>query len=111
MAEFGERATQLSPPQGAGASPIGPVTAGLLDNGVFKGLANIADIFEKGLEVDAKAKAQAQQQAVVGGYAKKLGELNDAATTGQLKPSEISARRRALHSEYVAGYSSTQCLS
>ena len=105
MAEFGERATQLSPPQGAGASPIGPVTAGLLDNGVFKGLANIADIFEKGLEVDAKAKAQAQQQAVVGGYAKKLGELNDAATTGQLKPSEISARRRALHSEYVAGYS------
>jgi hypothetical protein len=105
MAEFGERATQLSPPQGAGASPIAPVTAGLMDNGVFKGLSNIVDIFEKGLQVDAKAKAAAAEQAVVGGYAKKLQALNDAATSGQMKPSEVAARQRALHSEYVGGYS------
>jgi hypothetical protein len=105
MAEFGERATQLSPPQGAGASPIAPVTAGLMDNGVFKGIANIVDIFEKGLQNDAKAKAAAAEQAVVGGYAKKLQALNDAATSGQMKPSEVAARQRALHSEYVGGYS------
>jgi hypothetical protein len=104
MAEFGERATQLSPPQGAGAAPVGPATTGVLDNGVIKGIASIADIFEKGLQASAKEKALAAQQAVVGGYARKLQSLNDAATTGQLKPSEVAARQRALHSEYVGSY-------
>lgn len=105
MAEFGVQATQLSPPSGAGAGVVAPVQGTFLDNGVGKLLGGIADIFEKGLATDAKAKAQQQEAVIVGGYAKKLGAINDAVASGQIKPSEASARQRALHSEYVAGFS------
>ena len=105
MAEFGVQATQLTPPSGAGASVVGPVQGTILDNGVGKLIGGIADIFEKGLQIDAKNKAKQQETTVVTGYAKKLGAINDAVASGQMRPSEASARQRSLHSEYVAGYS------
>ncbi len=105
MAEFGEKATQLSAPQGAGANPIAPATAGIFDNGVLKGVSNIIDIFEKGLANDAKDRAKAQEQAVVGAYAQKLQALNNAAMSGGMKPSEAALRSRIYHGEYVGSYS------
>ena len=105
MAEFGVQATQLTPPSGAGASVVGPVQGTILDNGVGKLIGGIADIFEKGLQIDAKNKAKQQETTVVTGYAKKLGAISDAVASGQMRPSEASARQRSLHSEYVAGYS------
>lgn len=105
MAEFGVQATELSAPSGAGANVVAPATAGPLDNGVGNLLGGILNIFEKGLENEAKSKAKAAERAVVDQYAKRLGSLVDASTTGGMKPSEVSARKRALHAEFTAGYS------
>ena len=73
MAEFGIQATELSAPQGAGASPVAPVTAGLLDNGVGGNIGNIMSIFQKGLEQDAKAKKDALREATLKRYASEMG--------------------------------------
>lgn len=105
MADFGVQATQLSPPSGAGSNPVAPATASVLGNGVASLLGGIAETFEKGLAADAKSKAKQQEITVVNGYAKKLAAINDAVASGQMRPSEASARQRSLHSEYVAGYS------
>ena len=105
MADFGVQATQLMPPSGAGANPVAPATASVLGNGVANLLGGIAETFERGLSNNAKDKAKQQEVSVVNGYAKKLAAINDAVTSGQMRPSEASARQRSLHSEYVAGYS------
>lgn len=105
MAEFGIQATQLSAPSGAGTGPVGPATASWLDNGVAGAITGIADIFQKGLQQDAKAKAEQLKQGVVGGYVRQQAKINDAVASGQISPVEAKTRSRALFTQYAAGYS------
>ena len=105
MAEFGIQATQLSAPQGAGSNPISPTTASWMDNGVAGAITGIADIFQKGLQNDAKAKAEQLKQGVVSGYVRQQARINDAIASGQISPVEAKTRSRALFTQYAAGYS------
>ena len=104
MAEFGIQATDLSAPQGAGASPVAPVTAGILDNGVGENIGNIMSIFQKGLEHDAKAKKEEMKNRVLGEYAREMGAISDAASSGALKPDAVARRSRAIHDKYVSSF-------
>jgi len=105
MAQFGIEATQLSAPQGAVASPVAPVTAGLLDNGVGGALGNIVNIFAKGIESNQKAEAEALKKSVVSSYVKGQQKINEAARSGQMSPSEAKMRSRAHFGEFASGYS------
>ena len=105
MAEFGIQATQLSAPQGAGASPVAPVTAGILDNGAGGALGGILNIFAKGLENKQKEEAAALKQGVVSSYVKGQQKINEAVRSGQMTPSEAKMRSRAHFGEFAAGYS------
>jgi len=105
MAEFGIQATQLSAPQGAGASPVAPVTAGILDNGAGSALGGILNIFAKGLENKQKEEAAALKQGVIGSYVKGQQKINEAVRSGQMTPSEAKMRSRAHFGEFAAGYS------
>lgn len=104
MADFSVNATQLSPSQGAGASPVAPVKTDPFDNGVGGLLGNIVNIFEKGLDLKQKEQSKAFETSIVNSYASRMGAINTAVETGQMKPSEASSRSRALHNEFVAGY-------
>lgn len=103
MAEFGIKATELSAPQGAGSSPLTPVrkdsTAGL------ETVSNALNIFARGLGIKQQEEKEAFDNSIVNGYAKKLQAINEGVRTGQIPPSEASARARALTGEYMAGYS------
>jgi hypothetical protein len=105
MAQFGIEATQLSAPQGAGASPVAPVTAGIMDNGAGGALGGILNIFAKGLENKQKEEAAALKQGVVGSFVKGQQKINEAVRSGQMTPSEAKMRSRAHFGEFAAGYS------
>lgn len=102
MAEFGIKATELSAPQGAGSAPVSPVredtSAGM------ETLVNAVNIFGKGLGIKQKEDAEAMNNSIVSGYAKKLENINEGLRTGQISASEASSRSRAVTGEYTAGY-------
>lgn len=104
MAEFGIQATELSAPQGAGSNPISPVTTSLLDNGVADSIGNIASIFQKGLENDAKAKEKAFAEGILKGYASEQGAISEAVASGGLSPAAAASRSRSLFNKYLASY-------
>lgn len=104
MADFSVNATQLSAPQGAGATPVAPVTGTILGNGVSDVISNTLNIFAKGMDLQAKDQKKAVENSVVNSYAQRLGSINSALESGQISPSEASARSRSLHSQYIAGY-------
>ena len=104
MADFSENATQLSAPQGAGSAPIAPVQGNILGNGVGEAISNTLSIFAKGMGLETKDKNKDVQNAVVNSYSQRLGTVNSAFESGQISLSEAAARRRSLHSQYVAGY-------
>lgn len=104
MAEFGIQATELSAPQGAGSNPISPVTTSLLDNGVADSIGNIASIFQKGLENDAKVKEKAFAEGILKGYASEQGAISEAVASGGLSPAAAASRSRSLFNKYLASY-------
>lgn len=108
MAEFGIQATELSAPQGAGSRPISPVTTSLLDNGVADAIGNIASIFQKGLENDAKAKEKAFTEGILKGYASEQGAISEAVGSGGLSAAAAASRSRALFNKYLASYPQLQ---
>lgn len=69
MAELGAKATELSPPQGAGATPVAPVNTSIN----FSGINDLISIFSKKEDVLDPA---------ISDYAKKLDRLNQAIETG-----------------------------
>lgn len=102
MAEFGMNATQLPEASGAGANPIGPATAGPLDNGVGGAINNMLSIFAKGMDLVDKEKAKAKMSPILAEYSRSMGSLASALETGTLKSNEALTRSRALHNRYVA---------
>lgn len=103
MAEFGVSATQLSGPQGAGSQPIAPVQEQAVTVDYMAPLAKIGDIFAKGLEHNAKAKAQLLKDGIVNGYVREIGAIEDGVLSGQLKPEAGAGRSRAAFMKYAAG--------
>lgn len=102
MAEFGIKATELAAPQGAGSAPLSPVredtSAGM------QTLVDAVNIFGKGLGIKQQEDKDALNNSIIGGYAKKLENINEGLRTGQISASEASSRSRALTGEYTAGY-------
>lgn len=105
MADFSINATSLTPPQGAGTSPIEPVPAiKPIETGAMHIVSTIADVFEKGLTATRKEDALKRQQTIVNSYIKEETTLNDAVASGQMTPAAAAARSRATFSKYAAGY-------
>lgn len=96
MADFN---VDLQAPQGAGASPVAPVSSGFKIPGLVE---DIVGVFAKGLQESRKEKAEAIKQAVVGEYAQKLSAIEDAQISGQWNASRVNTERRKLHSQFVA---------
>lgn len=106
MADFGERATSLSPAQGAGAEVLRPsqeqyVNESILNTNIVGGLV---DIFSKGLVDNRKAEAEARKNAIVGQYIKEETSYNQALTTGQMSVTQVAARSRANANKFFAAY-------
>ena len=101
MAEFGPQATELSAPQGAGATVINPVTASPLDNGVASNVSNFLNIFAKGMELDKKAKAEAANNEVISRFAREQQAINE---DQGLAPDAVVRRSRALANKYMGAY-------
>lgn len=106
MAEYGERATALTPAQGAGAEMLRPsqeqyVNESILNTNIVGGLV---DIFSRGLVDNRKAEAEARKNAIVGQYIKEETTYNQAVTTGQMSATQASARSRANANKFFASY-------
>lgn len=106
MADFGERATSLTPAQGAGAEMLRPsqeqyVNESILNTNIVGGLV---DIFSRGLVDNRKAEAEARKNAIVGQYIKEETTYNQAVTTGQMSATQASARSRANANKFFASY-------
>jgi hypothetical protein len=104
MAEFGVKATELPPPQGAGASPVAPVREQYTDTNIIPALADIGNIFVKGMQANQKADAEAAKNTVVSNYTREQEVLNNASARGDIRPEVAAARSRALFGKYAAGY-------
>lgn len=106
MAEFGERATTLSPPQGAGSQPLDPVQEKYVDTSPIGGalVGGIVDIFAKGLQINRKEEAEKAKAAIIGAYVKEETSINNAVATGQLQPAAAASRSRANANKYYAGF-------
>ena len=106
MAEFGERATTLAGPQGAGSEVIAPVREQAIDTGIagLPIINGLVDIFNKGLVNNAKAEAEKAKNAVVSAYVNEETAINNAVATGQMKPEVAAARGRANFSKHAASY-------
>lgn len=103
MAEFGEKATALTAPQGAGATPIAPVKQQFVDTSIMPLVSDIGNIFLKGLGANQKAEAEQQKLNVVGKYTEEQQRINNAVSSGQMKPDVAATRSRALFGQYAAG--------
>jgi hypothetical protein len=103
MAEFGAKATELSAPQGAGASPLAPVREQYIDTNIMPLLADVGNIFIKGLGDSRKADAEAAKVNVVSSYTQEQEAINQASLRGDINPTVAAARSRSLFGKYAAG--------
>lgn len=104
MAEFGPQATELSQPQAAGATPVAPVREQFVDTSIMPVVADIGNIFVKGIVGARKQQAEDAKNSVVQSYVQRQQAINNAVVSGQLKPDQAATRSRALFGEYAAGY-------
>lgn len=106
MAEFGERATSLTPAQGAGAEVLRPVQEQYVNDSILNTniVGGLVDVFAKGLVNNSKAEAEARKNAIVGQYIKEETTYNQAVTTGQMSATQASARSRANANKFFASY-------
>ncbi len=102
MAEFGPKATELSAPQGAGATPIAPVKEQFIDTSIMPIVSDVANIFVKGIGESRKAEAEAMKASVVGSYISDQERINSAVSSGQMRPDIAATRSRALFGQYMA---------
>lgn len=104
MAEFGVAATELSPAQGAGATPVAPVKEQFVDTSIVPLISDIGNIFAKGLSQNRKEEAEAAKNNIIGSYTKEQQSINDAVARGDIRPDVGATRSRALFGKYAAGY-------
>lgn len=95
MAEF---SVNLAGPQGAGASPVAPVS----DRLDLSPVADIFDMFAKGLANKRKEDAEAAKNAVISEYSQKLGAIEEAQISGQWNASRVNLERRKLDRMFFA---------
>lgn len=105
MAEFGIKATELTPPQGAGATPASPVQRQVISPDWTRGALQIGNMAVQGLLENEQRKAERDSQGVVNAFTQQLARLGDAALQG-VSPSEINTRRMALFNSYSAQHPS-----
>ena len=105
MAEFGIKATELTPPQGAGAVPASPVQRQVISPDWTRGALQIGNMAVKGLLENEQRKAERDSQTIVNAFTQQLARLGDAALQG-VSPSEINTRRMALFNSYAAQHPS-----
>ena len=102
MAEFGQKATQLSDPQGSGTAPVAAVHEQANTISLMPMLGAVGDIFARGLASSGKDAAEARKNAVVGEYIKNEQVYSDALTTGQWNSAQVSTASRANYSKFLA---------
>lgn len=78
MAEFGARATELSAPQGAGASPVMSQSTG----SALAPVADLANLFVKGIGSMMQNQQAAFKQTILNEHSQKLQAINDAVARG-----------------------------
>lgn len=93
MADF---TVNLSGPQAAGANPVAPVSSRI----DLSPVADIVDMFAKGLANKRKEEAEALKGQIISDYTQAKGSINDALAQGAIKPEEAAARTRALFNKY-----------
>lgn len=98
MADF---STDLQQPQAAGASPVAPVSSGFKIPTI---VADIVDVFNRGLVDKRKAEQEAFAEQIMGEYTRAKASINDAITQGAVRPEEGLARSRALFNKYSANF-------
>lgn len=103
MAEFGSQITQLSAPQGAGATPIEPVREAVVPNLAVSLFADLSKGFIRGIADNRKAEAEAAKNATLSQYAREREKINNGVVSGELDPIRASTLTRALNTRYLAG--------
>lgn len=102
MAEFGDKATQLSAPQGAGSAPTPAVQQQAVGGSIVPTLSSIAEVFTNNQKARQKEEAQQLEDSVVGGYTSEQQAINNAVATGQMRPDVAGLRSRALLGRYLS---------
>lgn len=105
MADVGINATQLSDPQGQGASVVKPVETPVQRDLITPFVGQVASIFREGMQNERKNKAEEFKQAVLKEYASKQDALNQSLSTGEKSAEFVAAQSKMLFSKYLAGYS------
>jgi hypothetical protein len=104
MADFN---MSLSGPSAAGAQPIAAIQPPTQLNTAAPWInlgASLVEVLGKNMEEQKKADKLQQQNAIISEYTAGMSTLAQTAETGQLSPSEISARKQAFHRKMVATY-------
>lgn len=106
MAEFGERATALTPAQGQGAEVLRPSQEQYVNDSILASpvVGGLVDIFSKGLVQNRKDEAEARKNAIIGQYIKEETSYNNAVTTGQMSPTQAAARSKANANKHFASF-------
>ena len=104
MAEFGNNATDLSAPQGAGSNVVTPVQAAK-ETSVFSGtvINEIGDFFVKGLQQQRKQDLLDKQNAVVNSYVDAENTISSGLLQGTLSATMAGAMSRANFRKHAAG--------
>lgn len=103
MAEFGPQATELTPAQGAGATPIAPVKTQFVETGLMPLAEQLGSLFVESSKANRKLEAEQLKNSVVQGYLTEQQKLNSAVQSGQMSPQVAATRSRALFGSYAAG--------
>lgn len=97
MAEFGLPATQLSEPQGRGATPTRAVEEMNIGPNPLVGMVSkVVDIFSDGLANNAKRKAEEYKNGILGSFTRSYNSITEAQETGQITQAEATMRQNAM---------------
>lgn len=106
VTDFSANATSLSAPQGAGSTPISPVTPAQ-EVSVISGsiLSTVGDLLTNGIAQNRKLELMAKQKAVVDSYIDSENSISDALQQGTISASEAAVRSRSNFRKHAAGHS------
>lgn len=104
MAEFGSQATRLSAPQGAGASPLAPVSSGVVKTFDLAPVAKLVDAGMSLFQDNQKAKQEKLRQSTLQQLSEEVNKIDQAGMTGQYTPSEANTRRQMLIQQSAAEF-------
>lgn len=102
MADFGPSATQLPSPQGAGSSPIAPVTQEITPPNWGQALGTLTSELSSVAGTYVKQQKLTQDNAFLQQYAQGQKVLADGLQQGQLQPTEVDARARNQYAQALA---------